>query len=242
VFAALGLLTAVLGVASAAPPAFASASASAHPAVKPAACPAALPGVHRYAPGRGHTVALTFDDGPGRDTGRILAILRRYRVAATFFNLGENEADHRHFVRMEHDLGYPIGDHTWDHADLTTLSASGQASEMDRERARQRALTGGEPCLFRPPYGSFDATTLSLARQRRMTVWNWSVDTEDWKAQGSGDAYWVHRITSRAEAGDTQRHPVILMHNQPAGNPATVAALPAIIRHYQRLHYRFVVL
>ena len=57
---------------------------------------------------------------------------------------------------------------------------------------------------------------------RRMTVWNWSVDTEDWKAQGSGDQYWIDRIRSRAEDGASQPHPVILLHNQVVGNPATV--------------------
>lgn len=73
-----------------------------------------------------------------------------------------------------------------------------------------------------------------------MQVWNWSVDAEDWKAAGSGATYWVNRITSRADAGARQRHPVILMHNQPGGNRATVAALPKIIRYYRARGYRFV--
>ncbi|PZS20926.1 MAG: hypothetical protein DLM57_00260 [Pseudonocardiales bacterium] len=73
-----------------------------------------------------------------------------------------------------------------------------------------------------------------------MAFWYWSVDTEDWKAAGSGDGYWVSRIASRAEAGVSQLHPVILMHNQPSGNPATVAALPAIISYYRSHGYTFV--
>jgi hypothetical protein len=81
---------------------------------------------------------------------------------------------------------------------------------------------------------------LELAQQRGMRVWNWSVDTEDWKAAGSADVYWVDRIVARARAGLSMRHPVILMHNQWGGNPATVAALPKIIHLYREHGYRFV--
>ncbi|MFN2518202.1 MAG: polysaccharide deacetylase family protein [Jatrophihabitantaceae bacterium] len=202
---------------------------------------APVPGGVRFAaPGTGRTVALTFDDGPGRDTGRIMAILAANRVTATFFNVGVSEARDPATVRAEQAGGYALGGHTWDHASLPTLSAAGQASEIDRERVQQAATTGRYPCLFRPPYGTYNSTTLTLAQQRGMAFWYWSVDTEDWKAAGSGDPYWVSRIASRAEAGASQLHPVILMHNQPAGNPATVAALPAIISYYRSHGYTFV--
>jgi hypothetical protein len=73
-----------------------------------------------------------------------------------------------------------------------------------------------------------------------MAVFNWSVDTLDWEARGSGDPFWVNRIISLAEAGSSQTHPVILFHNSPTGNPATVAALPTIIAFYRNLGYTFV--
>ena len=201
------------------------------------------PGVQRYAPdvaGSAKTVALTFDDGPGRSTAQDLAVLRRYGVTASFFNLGSNEARDPSTVRAEASAGYAMGDHTWDHQDLTMLSASGQRGEMTSERSIQSQLTGAAACLFRPPYGSSNATTVAVANSLGMTVWDWSVDTEDWKAQGSADSYWVNRIISRAEAGGSLTHPVILFHNQPGGNPATVAALPAIIHYYLARGYRFV--
>ena len=215
--------------------AHASASASAPPR-----CPAVKPGVHRAAPGKCTTVALTFDDGPGRSTGQILKILARYKVTATFFNLGVNEKSRPSLVRKEAKAGYLIGDHTWDHADLTGLSAAQQARELDRERSLQKSLTGSRPCVFRPPYGDYDATTLRLVAARGMTTWTWSVDPEDWKACGSADPYWVNRIVSRAEAGGKQKHPTVLFHNQPNRNPATVAALPRVIRYYRAHGYRFV--
>jgi peptidoglycan/xylan/chitin deacetylase (PgdA/CDA1 family) len=209
-------------------------------AVAATTCPSVASGVRRDAPGAGKTVALTFDDGPGRSTGAILRILADARVEATFFNVGTSEASARSVVRDEHVRGFALGDHTWDHADLTYLDAAGQASEIDRERAEQASITGAYACLLRPPYGTYNDTTLRLAQRRGMRVWNWSVDTEDWKAAGSGGAYWVDRIVSRAEAGRSQNHPVILMHNQPGGNPATVRALPTIIRFYKSRGYRFV--
>ncbi len=214
---------------------------TAAPAGAVTTCPSAPYGVSRSAPATAaKTVALTFDDGPGRDTARILTILSANHVAATFFNLGGNESRSTTLVRTEHNYGFALGDHTWDHASLPGLSASAQATEMDRERVEQSSITGAYPCLFRPPYGSYNTSTLVLAQRRGMRVWNWSVDTEDWKAAGSASSYWVDRIRSRAEAGGSQAHPVILMHNQPAGNPATVAALPAIISYYRARGYAFV--
>jgi hypothetical protein len=144
-------------------------------------------------------------------------------------------------VRQEAGVGYQLANHTWDHATMTSLPASAQAAEMDRATAEQVSLTGVQPCAFRPPGGSYNATTLSLAQQRRMVFWTWSVDTEDWKAYGSSSSYWVNRIISLAEKqGGVLAHPVVLLHNQPAGNPATVLALPAIIRYFRGHGYTLV--
>jgi peptidoglycan/xylan/chitin deacetylase (PgdA/CDA1 family) len=198
-------------------------------------------GAHSYAPGRGKTVALTFDDGPGRSTAAILKVLARYRVPATFFNIGANAAGRPGLVRKEVRAGYAMGDHTWDHPNMVLLSAASQAREIDRMNAKLKAVARMRACAFRPPYGNYDAVTLSLAQQRRMSVWLWSVDTQDWMARGSGSSYWISRIIRLAKGeGGALRHPVVLMHNQPAGNPATVAALPVIIRFFRSHGYRFV--
>ena len=166
-----------------------------------ASCPAAPYGAHSAAPGSGKTVALTFDDGPGASTASILSILAQYGVPATFFNLGQNMASRPALVQQEASMGYVLDNHTWDHKNMTTLSASAQGTEMDQASAEQVSLTGIQPCGFRPPGGSYNSTTLSLAQQRRMTVWTWSVDTEDWKANGSSSSYWVNRIITLAEKG-----------------------------------------
>jgi len=204
-------------------------------------CPPAPYGPNFYAPGRGKTVALTFDDGPGKTTAQVLAILRKHHVPATFFNIGENEASRKSLVRKAAKDGETLGNHTWNHPDMDTLSASQQAAELDQASNEQKSIVGFRPCVFRPPYGDYDATTLTLAQQRRMGVWLWSVDTEDWKADGSGSSFWVQRIIRLAEQeGGALHHPVVLMHNQPIGNPATVKALPTIIRFFRTHGYHFV--
>ena len=204
-------------------------------------CPRASYGAHSYAPGRGKTVALTFDDGPGRSTAAILKVLARYRVPATFFNIGVNVAVRPGLVRKEVRAGYAMGDHTWDHPNMVLLSAASQAREIARMNAKLKAVAHVRACAFRPPYGNYDAVTLSLAQQRRMSVWLWSVDTQDWMARGSGSSYWISRIIRLTKGeGWALRHPVVLMHNQPAGNPATVSALPVIIRFFRSHGYRFV--
>ncbi len=207
-----------------------------------AGCPPAPYGMHLYAPGSSKTVALTFDDGPGRSTAAILAILARYRVPATFFNIGAAMATRPGLVREEVTEGYAMGNHTWNHLSLVTLTAARQAAELSQASAEQQAIAGTVPCAFRPPYGYYDATTLELAQQRRMTAWLWSTDTLDWMANGSGAASWVHRIVQMGEQGGALQHPILLMHDQRAGNPATVAALPTIIQFFLARGYRFVAL
>ena len=82
------------------------------------------------------------------------------------------------------------------------------------------------PCAFRPPYGDYDSTTLTLAQQRRMGVWLWSADTQDWMAEGSGSSFWC--TASSGSSGWPNRRaapcttPIVLM--------AQLRALPLSLR------------
>ena len=189
----------------------------------------------------GRTVALTFDDGPGASTAAILAILNRYHVRATFFNIGANEAKRPADLIAEARDGYLVEDHTWAHLDLTTLTNLQQRQQIAAVATEQRALVGSSPCGIRPPYGNFNARTVAIAASLHMSVWTWDVDTQDWMARGSADPYWIRRIVSLAESeGGALTHPIVLMHNQSAAMPATVAALPLIIQYFESRHYTFV--
>ena len=118
-----------------------------------ARCPAASYGARSYAPGGAKTVALTFDDGPGQSTAAILAILARYRVPATFFNIGVNMAARPSLVRAEVKGGYAMGNHTGNHPDLDDLTTAQQAAELDEVIAEQRSITGTVPCGSGPVRG-----------------------------------------------------------------------------------------
>ncbi len=192
-------------------------------------------------PGGGKTVAMTFDDGPGPSTAAIIKILERFHARATFFNVGESEARWPGLVKEEQRDGYLVGNHTWDHPQMTLLSPTAQASELDKVIHEQRKLVGTSPCVFRPPYGEYSATTLKLVRKAHMSLWLWDVDPQDWEADGSGSAYWVNHIIATAEReGGALRHPVVDMHNQSIPMPATVAALPTILEFFKSHHYTFV--
>src|SRR3954470_23607532 len=128
-----------------------------------APCPPAPAGVHSRAPGSGKTVALTFDDGPGASTDAIIGILEDAGVAATFFNIGVTMTSRPATAQAEADQNFLLGNHTWSHPQLTTLTAAEQGTEMDRASAEQANIVGFAPCLLRPPYGSYNSTTLSVA-------------------------------------------------------------------------------
>ena len=72
-------------------------------------------------------IALTFDDGPGPFTPQVLSVLERYEVPATFFEIGDEVARYPQYARRVAAAGFPVGDHTWSHPDLSTLTAQAVA-------------------------------------------------------------------------------------------------------------------
>lgn len=245
--AALSLCVAAVALTVDAPNSFAhSVAATPSPLTGGAAlgwssCPTPPTAAQNTAPGGGPSVALTFDDGPGPSTPAILAILESFHVRATFFNIGLNELRWPAVVAAEANGGFLVGDHSWSHPFLTSLSPSQQLAQLAAVGAQQRQITGSTPCVFRPPYGDYDQVTSTAARSLHMSLWTWSVDTQDWKAGGSASPYWTQRIVSLAESeGGAQAHPVVLLHNQSIAMPATVTALPTIIEYFLARHYRFV--
>ena len=155
-------------------------------------------------------VALTFDDGPSPYTPEILAILRRTHVRATFFEIGANIAAYPRIAAQVHRDGMLIGDHTQTHPPLATLSAAAQTGQL-RACAREIESIGAPfPVLWRPPYGSFNATTLSVTHDLHMLMVLWSVDTSDYARPGAA------RIEYTALSG--ARGGTILLFHDGGGN------------------------
>ena len=172
---------------------------------------------------KGHEVALTFDDGPGPYTEHLVEVLNGLHVQATFFAIGEEERYFSKGTLLELRSGDVVGDHTETHPMMASLDQHDQHEELLEQIARIELLGGPRPRLFRPPYGSFDATTFRLLHRMRLLMVLWSTDTADYTLPGA------QAIVQRALAG---AHPgaIILMHDAGGDRSETIAALPAIIR------------
>ncbi len=187
--------------------------------------------IHR-AGGRRKTVALTFDDGPGKDTPSILAILKRTNVPATFFVVGREVQANPQIVAQVVAGGHQIGIHTWNHPDMTTLSAAKQQKELiDTQNAVINA-TGIASRLFRAPYGAVSPSVIAAAEKSKLLSVLWDGDAKDW--QNPSAAAIVQRVLSRVSPGA-----IILMHDGGGDRANTVAALPIIIKNLKQQGYEF---
>jgi peptidoglycan/xylan/chitin deacetylase (PgdA/CDA1 family) len=182
---------------------------------------------------RGRDIALTFDDGPGPYTPGVLDVLERFHVHATFFEIGKMLEYFSASTLRELRDGDVVGDHTETHPEMALLSAHEQHEELFEQIARIELLGGPRPLLFRPPYGSYDATTMRELHALHLLMVLWSVDTDDYLQPG------VSAIVERALAG---AHPgaIILMHDAGGTRTQTIAALPTIIQTLRARGYRLV--
>ncbi len=179
-------------------------------------------------------IALTFDDGPyPYYTAQILAILQRYQVHATFFCLGKNIQNYPLLVQQEYAGGNAIGNHTWDHPDLTKLSGVKIQREINSTSAIIQKTIGITPAIFRPPYGAINTGVRMQIAQLHLAPILWSVDTEDWQRPGMSAV--INTALTRASNGG-----IILMHDGGGNRSQTVAALPYIIEGLQLRGYEFV--
>lgn len=179
---------------------------------------------------RPRTVALTFDDGPDPEwTPRILDILRRNGVHATFFVVGSRAAQQPALLRQIVADGNEIGVHTFTHTDLATARTSRIDDELALTQGVIASVTGLETHLLRPPYSSTtDAVTArewpslhEAARQGYATVLS-TLDTRDWASPGVARIVAAGVPTGGAGA-------IVLMHDGGGDRAQTVAALPGLI-------------
>lgn len=125
-------------------------------------------------------VALTFDDGPGPHTDRLLQVLAAADAEATFFLVGEKVAADPLAAKRIADAGMEIGNHSWSHPDLTTIPAAEVATQLSSTTAAIEAATGQRPVLMRPGFGMLDDEVLSQAGHQGLAAINWDVVPYDW--------------------------------------------------------------
>jgi peptidoglycan/xylan/chitin deacetylase (PgdA/CDA1 family) len=178
-------------------------------------------------------IALTFDDGPSPYTPKILRVLERMHVPATFFVVGQQLRYFSDAVREEVQHGFTIGDHTENHAWLLRLNRRDQTVQIDRQATAVRRLGAPAPSLFRPPYGAYNGTTLRILKRTRMLMVLWSIDPGDWRLPG---VKWiVGGVLKHARPGA-----IVILHDGGGNRSETVAALPQIIRQLRRRGYELV--
>ena len=186
------------------------------------------------------TAALTFDDGPNPVwTPKILAVLHRFGVPATFFVVGTHAASYPGIVRSEVKAGDEIGSHTYTHANL---ASAGWRLPLELTLT-QNALSGAAGIrtrLLRPPYASTPGalTSADWRAYRRAARFGYLIvlasrDTKDWARPGVASI--VRAALPSGHAGA-----LIMMHDSGGNRSETVRALPAIIRDLRARHYRFV--
>ena len=177
--------------------------------------------IWNHGPRTAKLVALTFDDGWNlTDLRKIVAILVAKEAPATFFPVGRAVLRHPATWRSIAALGFPIGNHSWNHDDLARFPASKALKDINRATRAIERTTGVKlfPAI-RPPFGTYDASFRHAARVAGMrAVIMWDIDTRDWTGIRARN---VVRSALAARRGS-----IIVMHTDKSN---TVRALPAII-------------
>ena len=172
-------------------------------------------------------VAITFDDGPCKNTNRILDILEANGAVATFFEVGRNVNSYPDIIQRMVAMGNEIGNHSYDHPQLTTLSYAGIRSQIDRTNQAFINAVGFAPSLCRPPYGSRNSAVDAAVN---MPMILWSVDTLDWKSRNANSVYNV-------TMNNTRDGSIVLMHSL---YTTTADALERILPALREQGYQFV--
>ncbi|RPF37416.1 bifunctional polysaccharide deacetylase/glycosyltransferase family 2 protein [Streptomyces sp. TLI_185] len=189
---------------------------------------------------KGRTIALTFDDGPDPVwTPRILDVLRRNHVQATFFVVGTEVVAHPELVRRIVADGHQIGIHTFTHPDLARLAPWQRSLELRETQLAVTGATGVTTALLRPPYSSgndaLDDADWSVLKQADadgyVTVLS-TQDAQDWQRPGTDRV--LANATPRGHAGQ-----ILLMHDGGGDRSQTVAALSTLIPRLKAQGFRF---
>lgn len=182
-------------------------------------------------------VALTFDDGPdSKYTPMVLDILKQYEVKATFFVVGRQVVNHPDVLKRIHDEGHSIGNHSWDHANLTKLSPNQIQKEIKSTDEAIEKVIGSYSPMVRAPYGAVNASIKRNLTSAGRELVNWTVDTKDWTGAASADM--VELARKRTKNGG-----IILMHSFGGKNGKldnTIEALPLMIEALKQDGYAFV--
>lgn len=148
-------------------------------------------------------VALTFDDGPGEYTPKLIEGLNARNAKATFFMVGSCVSEYPNALPLMVEGGHQLGSHTYDHSDITKLSKDQLNEQLSKTDDEIYKACGQRATAFRPPYGSYEDDIVSGINK---TITLWSLDTMDWESRNAESV--KKKIVSGCQDGD-----IILLHD-----------------------------
>jgi peptidoglycan-N-acetylglucosamine deacetylase len=191
-------------------------------------------------------VILTFDDGPDPDyTPRILRILDKEKVPASFFIVGMNAQANLPILKDIYNKGYEIGNHSFTHPNMAEVSTGRAEAETEATRLVIEAATGRSTVLFRAPYNADAEPTKAVelkpvarGKQNSYYTVGESIDPEDWDTEHGVNADSIYnRVIRQYEANPSKG--IILLHDAGGNREATVQALPRIIFYFKNKGIHF---
>ena len=186
---------------------------------------------HTSGPGEGNRIALTFDDGPTPGvTEIVLEELGKRKLHTTFFMVGQRVLEAPELARRVATEGHEIGNHTFNHLKLTTLSDQRVDEELQQLQETLGETVGFRPVWLRPPYGALRKNQAGIAERNNLGVVLWNIDAHDWSQPGV-DAI-VETVLTGAAAGS-----IVLCHDL---HRQTAESLPQILDGLQERGFNFV--
>jgi peptidoglycan-N-acetylglucosamine deacetylase len=168
-------------------------------------------------------VHLTFDDGPDpAATPRVLELLAKNSLKATFFLLGANVEKHPEIARRAAEEGHLLGIHAYDHVRLAFRSRKMIQDQLERTRSAVQMATGHDVRLFRPPFGFLEPSLLKHIGQMGFSTVMWDVDPGDWLEKDP--VLIAKRVEKSAKAGS-----IVLLHDNANTRDRIVPVLQNIL-------------
>ncbi|HZY63839.1 MAG TPA: polysaccharide deacetylase family protein [Edaphobacter sp.] len=197
-------------------------------------------------------IALTFDDGPDPEwTPKILDILKKYNVHATFLMIGEVAENNVGLMQRVYREGHEIGNHTFTHPDISDISNAQVDLQLNLTERLFAAKLGVQPLYFRPPYSidqepdtNDQAAPVARIQSMGYVILGNKIDTNDWDEhprktpQEITDG--VFQSIADMKVRPWTKGSVILMHDGGGDRSATVAALPMLITALRAHGYQIV--
>jgi polysaccharide deacetylase family sporulation protein PdaB len=193
-----------------------------------------VPNVYSSCENNAMQIALTFDDGPHPVyTPKILEILEKYQIPATFFMIGENVASYPSLVKKVFERGHEIGNHTYSHPKLNRCEKKTLHQELQRTDQAIFEAVDCHPTLFRPPEGFCNELLAKQSAQWGYKVILWNIDTRDWAHTPVENI--VSYVKKNVKSGD-----ILLFHDYIAKDSPTPKALEILIPYLLEEGYQFV--